>query len=230
MKCDLCGITVSSEQIMQTHLAGKAHKRRLANVETLQSFQQNTNKTSSSRTAQDSSKSKEEDEEKKDERKQISSSLVFAGPLLRCDICDVSVNSIQQLNVHYDGARHKKAAQKGQGKTTSSSFVQSLASDVDLPGSIIRVEDPHKKIAGSYKCKACDCLLNSEVQMQQVHTGKLNLSANSVYVQICAPKIVQIQLSISGIALKRNLQIIGSYLHFPGEHIFLQMSEQNISC
>lgn len=200
LKCDLCGVSVQSDQIMQTHLAGKAHKRRLANAQTLQSFQSSSSAeaksfsssshSSSSRNGGNDEKATERSDAEKaaldkedfaagqdasvmmmkntsprDEQQQPSSSL-------KCDVCNVFVNSVQQLEVHNAGAKHKKAAAKvnNEFKVTSDSSnltFHSLA--VELPNSIIRVEDPNKKVAGSYKCKSCDCLLNSEVQMQQVN-------------------------------------------------------------
>ena len=166
---------------MQTHLAGKAHKRRLANSQTLQSFHTNDGKTFSPESK--SENDDKEDGEKVDEATKKSSSVTFAGPALQCDLCKVSVNSIQQLNVHYTGARHKKLAAKN-GKTansSSSTFLQSLTScAVELPNSIIRVEDLSKKLAGSYKCKACDCLLNSEVQMQQVRRTMIKATRKKI--------------------------------------------------
>ena len=188
---------------MQTHLAGKAHKRRLANAQTLQSFQSSEGRTFSSSQGGNDEKATEanegekvaqedvvesgQDEEEEEEETSMmktlppsSSPLVLVGPSLQCDICNVSVNSIQQLKIHYAGAKHKKATNKKknvddvtENSTTTNSTTSNLAFhslDVELPDSIIRVEDPNKKVAGSYKCKSCDCLLNSEVQMRQVNS------------------------------------------------------------
>ena len=149
LRCELCGVSVNSEKIMQSHLEGRAHQRRLANSKTLCDMQKEA----------------------------------FKSSVVECDICNISVNSQQQLEIHKAGAKHKKIAasknQKSSSSTSSTSASSTSASSTslphfkstwtgELPNDIIRIDDPSKKVAGSYKCKACDCLLNSEVQMRQV--------------------------------------------------------------
>ena len=72
--------------------------------------------------------------------------------------------------LHLSGSKHKKVV----GNLTKRGAMESspaLASPLpaDLPSSIIFVKDPETGApAGGYKCKACDCVLNSDYQLRSV--------------------------------------------------------------
>lgn len=78
------------------------------------------------------------------------------------------------------GAKHLKAASR-QSQTTPDSVPSSVVVPPDravldnLPGSIIFVADAAKKNAGTYKCKTCGVMLNSESQMKKVIKNSLLL-------------------------------------------------------
>jgi len=65
---------------------------------------------------------------------------------LYCPVCELSVNSQQQLTQHLGSTKHK------------------LVSLGLLPKPS---EDPNIKRVGQYKCKTCDVILNSEAQLVQ---------------------------------------------------------------
>lgn len=93
LRCDLCGITAPTHHVMKNHLEGKAHKRKLKNEELLKKLQETTNTGVSEPT--DDSKPFE-----------VAEDLAKLAPIhiLRCDICDMTVNSAQQLNIHFSGS------------------------------------------------------------------------------------------------------------------------------
>lgn len=76
---------------------------------------------------------------------------------LYCSICELSVNSQQQLTQHLGSTKHK------------------LVSLGLLPKPS---EDPNIKRVGQYKCKICDVILNSEAQLVQ-HLKSLRHQQNA---------------------------------------------------
>lgn len=78
------------------------------------------------------------------------------------------------------GSKHKKTlarrqsghplASKPPQTDTAKVVAQSIEGDI-LPRSIIRIVES-KKSAGTFKCKSCDCVLNSESQLAQVRTDQ----------------------------------------------------------
>ncbi|CAG5105367.1 Oidioi.mRNA.OKI2018_I69.chr1.g2067.t1.cds [Oikopleura dioica] len=70
-------------------------------------------------------------------------------PDLHCEICDLTVNSRQQLTQHLGSTRHKMVQYSlSRGLTP-----------VNIPSAIPKV--------GQYRCKKCDIVLNSEAQLMQ---------------------------------------------------------------
>ena len=68
------------------------------------------------------------------------------------------------------GSKHKKVVANliKRGEMESSPALGSPL-PTDLPSSIIFVKDPETGApAGGYKCKACDCVLNSDDQLRSV--------------------------------------------------------------
>lgn len=87
---------------------------------------------------------------------------------LVCDLCKISTNSAQQMELHLRGSKHKKVVANliKRGEMESSPALGSPL-PTDLPSSIIFVKDPETGApAGGYKCKACDCVLSSDYQLR----------------------------------------------------------------
>ena len=106
----------------------------------------------------------------------------------------------------FTGAKHLKATSR-QNQTLASSSKSSPASLVvpdrsvldRLPASIIFIPDPDKK-PGTYKCKSCDTLLNSESQMQ-----KVLLQRNKYVINVCRlssmPKMICVRTAYIDLSL-----------------------------
>ncbi|KAF5284138.1 hypothetical protein FQR65_LT00138 [Abscondita terminalis] len=84
-------------------------------------------------------------------------------PNLRCQLCNVSVTSEQQMMLHINGSRHKKKLQVQEPmKSTDDTILSSLVDNVaktDL--SVFRTP------TGFYYCNPCNLTLNSEIQFKQ---------------------------------------------------------------
>ncbi|KDR12479.1 hypothetical protein L798_13723 [Zootermopsis nevadensis] len=83
-KCDICGLEFSGQIVLETHLAGAKHAKKVKSQEILKQLQ------SSGQTFT------------RDEKTRI----------LKCEVCDVVVNSSQQLQTHLAGNKHKQKAMK----------------------------------------------------------------------------------------------------------------------
>ncbi|XP_069705699.1 zinc finger protein 385D-like isoform X2 [Periplaneta americana] len=189
-KCDICGLEFSGQIVLETHLAGAKHAKKVKSQEILKQLQ------SSGQTFT------------RDEKTRI----------LKCEVCDVVVNSSQQLQTHLAGNKHKqKALKKGalanavqkpaQTNTTTSnstattttsttaststSTVNSKGSDVgtamsvtpgpataataaatagEVPPGVQKLPDAAGAKTNKYFCDTCNVSLNSEIQLEQ-HLG-----------------------------------------------------------
>ena len=87
-----------------------------------------------------------------------------------------SDNICLTLYYYLSGSKHKKvvasiAKRMGAANPLPTLSSPLLPSPVDLSPSIILVKDPETGApAGGYKCKACDCVLNSDDQLRGVST------------------------------------------------------------
>lgn len=159
-RCDLCQIMVSSEVVLQTHLLGKPHQKKLRQAEIRAKSQNDSIATSTlpmgfarvpAGTTTASSAA--------------SNSLI-------CDVCKITTNSIQQLDIHLNGSKHKKVVatmeKRMETSNASSTNVSTLKSPAYLPPSIIVATDlKNGTPPGRYKCKSCDCVLNSDNQVRK---------------------------------------------------------------
>jgi len=105
--CNVCNISLESQTVFQTHLQGKNHRKK-------------ENQQTGSNIGNQSSGSSGNIGIKKD---------VPGGSVnLRCDICDISVNSQEILNAHLQGKNHKKKLNQVGGSNGNS--VKSFHCDV----------------------------------------------------------------------------------------------------
>ncbi|PNF14363.1 hypothetical protein B7P43_G05570 [Cryptotermes secundus] len=185
-KCDICGLEFSGQIVLETHLAGAKHAKKVKSQEILKQLQ-NSGQTFT-----------------RDEKTRI----------LKCEVCDVVVNSSQQLQTHLAGSKHKqKALKKGAltnaaqkpaqtstttsnntttttttittATTTGTSAISSKGSDAgtaakevtpgpaaagEVPAGVQKLPDAAGTKANKYFCDTCSVSLNSEIQLEQ-HLG-----------------------------------------------------------
>lgn len=96
-RCDLCEIQVSSEVVLQTHLTGKSHQKKLRHAET-QAKIANVDAASSSHSG----------------FSKLSAGTTTALPgssnSLVCDVCKITTNSPQQMDLHLTGMHFKEGS------------------------------------------------------------------------------------------------------------------------
>jgi len=153
-RCDLCQISVTSEIVLQTHLLGKPHQKKLRQAE-IQANSRNDSDTASKPPLGFAS---------------VPASSSTSNSLI-CDVCKITMNSIQQLDVHLNGSKHKKVVAKMEKRIenyNASTNGSTWKSPADLPPSIIVSTDMKTgETPGRYKCKSCDCYLNSDNQVRK---------------------------------------------------------------
>ncbi|CAD6222157.1 GSCOCG00000769001-RA-CDS [Cotesia congregata] len=97
---------------------------------------------------------------------------------LKCNVCNVSLNSIQQLQTHLNGNRHKKKAEKG-GWTGTDTGSKPVQQPTKSPGtqadSTTTTAAAPKKKGEILTCEQCNKFFNSKQQYDVHITSKKHL-------------------------------------------------------
>ncbi|XP_068085878.1 zinc finger protein 385B [Anabrus simplex] len=125
-KCDVCNLEFSGQVVLETHLAGAKHAKKVKSQEILKQLQ------SSGQTFT------------RDEKTRI----------LKCEICDVVVNSSQQLQTHLAGGAADATTPGG----------------AEVPAGVQKLPEGSGSKSNKYFCDTCSVSLNSEIQLEQ-HLG-----------------------------------------------------------
>ncbi|RZF38213.1 hypothetical protein LSTR_LSTR005574 [Laodelphax striatellus] len=179
LKCDICNIEVFGKAVLELHLAGVKHFKKMKLIESL-------------------AKSKEQAELDKSSP---------PNPLLcfKCEVCNVSVNSIQQLQIHSQGAKHKNnvanlslkqnkrleqeplcchPAQSGTEHKNNVSHIQNKPMEQEP----LRCYPAQSGVAvNKLFCSSCNIHVNSAYQLEQhqssrKHLGKISGNVSSVTI------------------------------------------------
>ncbi|RXG68931.1 Zinc finger matrin-type protein 1 [Armadillidium vulgare] len=184
--CDVCSLEFSSQVVLDTHLAGSKHQRKLKSKELMKNL---------------------EETESGFERNTVSG-------VIRCTICDVTVNSPQLLATHVAGNKHKSkkgnkakrengeeggtpakklcsgATGQANGKTGGSAAAsgsdgakkdssgnaahpkkkERTPLQIQIPACVSKLEDT--KAGGKFLCNPCQAHCNSDVQLSQHLSSK----------------------------------------------------------
>nr|XP_027209133.1 zinc finger protein 385B-like isoform X1 [Penaeus vannamei]XP_027230804.1 zinc finger protein 385B-like [Penaeus vannamei] len=177
VKCDVCNLEFASQTVLDSHVAGYKHQRKVKSQDLMKTLEEN---------------------EIGFERDDVSG-------VIRCTVCDVTVNSPQLLATHIAGNKHKQKAAKrasGEGggpppkKSCSGSGVtgqsaplssnggmddtaypngnsavrKSLDADLEIPECVTKLEET--KGGGKYLCNPCQAHCNSGQQLAQHLSSK----------------------------------------------------------
>lgn len=172
VRCEVCNLEFSSQTVLDSHTAGSKHQRKVKSKDLLKTL---------------------EETEKGFERDEVSG-------VIRCIVCDVTVNSPQLLATHIAGNKHKQRAAKhanqgstndpppkrlrttapgvtGQDATTGCSNGgprnTGSSSNIEIPECVTKLEDT--KGGGKYLCNPCQAHCNSEPQLAQHLSSKKHL-------------------------------------------------------
>ncbi|KAK4320780.1 hypothetical protein Pmani_008375 [Petrolisthes manimaculis] len=102
VRCDVCNLEFSSQTVLDSHLAGSKHQRKVKSAELMKTL---------------------EETETGFQRDEVSG-------VIRCIVCEVTVNSPQLLATHIAGNKHKQRAAKRAGDATNGSPAKRLCSGV----------------------------------------------------------------------------------------------------
>ncbi|XP_011695190.1 PREDICTED: zinc finger protein 346-like [Wasmannia auropunctata] len=131
VRCEDCDLSFTSQAVLDTHLQGARHAKQVRSKNIMA-------------TLEETKISFTKDEETNG---------------LKCNVCNVCLNSIQQLQTHLNGSRHKKKLMRGEwdGKTTIVTQGPSLKSTGSAQQSV-----PVKR--GLLSCDICNKFFNSTSQ------------------------------------------------------------------
>ncbi|XP_011506110.1 PREDICTED: zinc finger protein 346-like isoform X2 [Ceratosolen solmsi marchali] len=145
VRCSDCDLDFTSQIVLDAHLQGARHAKQMRSKNILATLEE-TNVAFS------------KDQETNG---------------LKCNVCNVYLNSIQQLQTHLNGNRHKKKMSKGDwtGKEIISRSKLS-----DMPSNCIPQPMPKN---GLLSCNSCNKFFNSHSQLNvhlssQKHSDKVN--------------------------------------------------------
>lgn len=102
VRCEVCVLEFSSQTVLDSHLAGSKHQRKVKSADLMKSL---------------------EETETGFERDEVSG-------VIRCIVCDVTVNSPQLLATHIAGNKHKQRAAKRAGDPTDGPPAKRMCSGV----------------------------------------------------------------------------------------------------
>lgn len=179
VRCDVCNLEFYSQAVLDSHLAGSKHQRKVKSAELMKTLQET---------------------ETGFERDEVSG-------VIRCIVCDVTVNSPQLLATHIAGNKHKQRAAKRSGESTTtpptkrpcsgvtgqvsmeSATIRNSnggpqapthqvnntslpktgnstgSSSLEIPDCVTKLEET--KGGGKYLCNPCQAHCNSEQQLAQ---------------------------------------------------------------
>uniref|UniRef100_A0A1B6IWA1 C2H2-type domain-containing protein n=1 Tax=Homalodisca liturata TaxID=320908 RepID=A0A1B6IWA1_9HEMI len=151
LRCDICNIIVSSQEILETHYAGAKHARKLKGQELIKEILNSPHSTFIAPNAQNGSESRIAE--------------------FTCKICNVRVNSEQQLQQHLTGSKHKNKAESSQSNTMQ----VSVANGSNGGKGVVAVDIGPNRLY----CAACNVHVNSDLQLHQhitssKHANKVN--------------------------------------------------------
>lgn len=133
IRCETCNLDFTSQVTYDTHIVGQKHQKKLKALEILKSLQ---------------------------EEGQVASDG-DATSSLQCTVCNITLNSSSQLQMHLTGTKHLNKSKKllEQNDEPMTSVPQKRAASEDI-------EEPPAKV-GKLSCPTCNVTLNSESQYQQ---------------------------------------------------------------
>ncbi|XP_012229467.1 zinc finger protein 346-like [Linepithema humile] len=153
VRCEDCDLSFTSQTVLDTHLQGARHAKQVRSKNIMA-------------TLEETKISFTKDEETNG---------------LKCNVCNVCLNSIQQLQTHLNGSRHKKKLMKGEwdGKeiVTQGTSLASSTGSSQQPDDSLRV----KRVL--FSCDICNKFFNSPSQYSvhmnsEKHADKVKRSKN----------------------------------------------------
>ncbi|XP_076484181.1 zinc finger protein 346 isoform X1 [Bombus vancouverensis nearcticus] len=163
VRCDDCDLSFTSQTVLDTHLQGARHAKQIRSKNIMASLEET--KVAFTK-----------DEETNG---------------LKCNVCNVCLNSIQQLQTHLNGSRHKKKAMRGNtrymvrkplpyGLKCSRTLCGWTDKDVgsSVTSATMNIQENTVSKGVSLSCSMCNKIFNSQMQYNvhitsKKHTGKL---------------------------------------------------------
>ncbi|XP_008488293.1 probable ATP-dependent RNA helicase ddx42 [Diaphorina citri] len=111
VRCEVCDLELSGPSVYETHITGAKHKKRLAISQSQGNAPVNTSRFSSGPASSGDGKQK----------------------LFSCPVCTVTVNSIEQLEIHKSGKQHKRKVALAEAKAKNPTEPNASTTDASNP-------------------------------------------------------------------------------------------------
>ncbi|KAF7380488.1 hypothetical protein HZH68_016353 [Vespula germanica] len=161
VRCDDCDLSFTSQAVLDTHLQGARHAKQIRSKNIMASLEET--KVAFTKDADTNG--------------------------LKCNVCNVCLNSIQQLQTHLNGSRHKKKAMRGNKSNAVRKQMpyglkcgwfgkEVVTQGSSLVAPAINIQDSGPMKAVSLSCDICNKFFNSPSQYNvhmksKKHTGKM---------------------------------------------------------
>ncbi|XP_043274926.1 zinc finger protein 346-like [Venturia canescens] len=167
VRCVDCDLCFTSQTVLECHLQGSRHAKQIRSKTIMASL----------------------------EETKVAFSKDQEANSLKCNVCNVCLNSIQQLQTHLNGNRHKKKAMKGgwtgtevtQGSSVgSASTVTSVkivaSAKPSNPAASTKSSNSNVNKGVTFSCDVCNKFFNSKTQYDvhissKKHSDRLNRGA-----------------------------------------------------
>uniref|UniRef100_A0A8D8LWC9 Zinc finger protein 385B n=1 Tax=Cacopsylla melanoneura TaxID=428564 RepID=A0A8D8LWC9_9HEMI len=190
IKCEVCNIEVSGQCVLDSHIQGVKHKRKLALLAAQQGKQAKTETTTSAPTAKGGVKTASSINNGTFTTPSMNT-VSSSDKVFPCTVCNITVNSAEQLEIHKGGKQHKKKSDPNYANnnpkpdSTKTVAPETEADDSPLP------ENVTKKVEGNvtiYTCTMCDKWVNSRDQLNMhLKSRKHDFKLRGVFGQRFAP-------------------------------------------
>ncbi|KAE8747838.1 hypothetical protein FOCC_FOCC005450 [Frankliniella occidentalis] len=163
-KCEICNIELVGQVVIDAHMKGSKHAKKLKAKELL------NNMIDAGQVKVDGAQNDKN-----------------GTGMFKCDTCNVALNSSQQLDVHYAGAKHKAklnetATPQVQQNSSSTTWNNPSANGSnESKGVVPKAEKPKSMIANPLDlvCNICNITVNSPQQLEQHLHSKKHLDRES---------------------------------------------------
>ncbi|KAL1464336.1 hypothetical protein WDU94_003992 [Cyamophila willieti] len=186
IRCDVCNIEVSGQCVLDSHIQGAKHKRKLVLLAAQQGKQAATNISTTAGGVNPPSHINNGTLSQSVNVVSSSDNKVFS-----CSVCNITVNSAEQLEIHKGGKQHKRKSNPNyvnsnpKTDSTKKSTTGGEADDKPLPEGVTKTEEGNIII---YTCTICNKWVNSRDQLNvHLKSRKHDFKLRGVFGQRFAP-------------------------------------------
>lgn len=182
LTCTVCGITANSEKVMQDHLNGKPHKRKLVALPELPKPVPETEQERGLETGEEEAMAMETLRDYKPTKFMMATTagalneVIQMDGYLLCELCNVRTSDRVTMMCHIQGSKHISNDQKKHELSSRPSGVAIASADPDVKLALedysVELPPTVRRLEGFLLCELCDVKAPSMNGMRQHLSGK----------------------------------------------------------